>query len=135
MFNIETTFKNQHQLFLEKVNYELKPIDTSTEKERQIACSDTIIAQNIDSQNVKLSFCRELNATDNSVNIKVQFGMIFELADGIILDKTKDLANEFIGTSALSGLVMRASLLISQITSSFGQPPVITPPTLVKKES
>lgn len=136
MFNVQSFFKNKRQLFLESVKYDLKPINASTEGESQIACTDTISTQMLDQRNIKLSFCRELNSVDNMVNIKVQFGIILELNDGVTLDEEKDLSNEFIGTSELSGLIMRASLLISQITASFGQPPLITSPTLIiKKEN
>ena len=47
-----------------------------------------------------------------------------------------DFKQEFIKQSKLlSGLAARISLLISQVTSSFGGKPLITPPSYIEKKT
>lgn len=135
MIDMKSTFKTKRQLFLETVNYELRPVSYSSESESQVKCTDSVTASLVDDRNLKLSFCREINSIDQLVNMKVQFGLVLELLDGVSLEPNKDYADEFIGTSVLSGLILRTSLLISQITASFGQPPLITSPTLIENEN
>ena len=73
-----------------------------------------------------------------NINIDAETGAIFEKLDNIPLEnkqdllEIKDLPQKLVedGQFFLPDLVSRMSTLISNITASYGQPPVVTPPFL-----
>lgn len=136
--NLYEYFDPRQQVYLESINYTKLDKDKG-EKELLLNCQDTI----------------EVLVYDEIVNVKVhrdlgfEFDQLFKLSisAGVILrfipEKKSDyywteidLSKEFKenGHFALSNIMNRISLVIAQITSSFGQSPIILPPGIASSE-
>jgi hypothetical protein len=67
--------------------------------------------------------------------LKVSFGAILELKNISEIERDIDWNQEFKksneGLAVIQGLLTRISLQISQITSSYGLNPIVTPPNLI----
>ncbi len=125
-------FQPQHQFYLDNISYE------TIKKERppeamKLNVKDTIVAQLIDGFGVRITFNRALNfEPENLFVLSVTYGVILTFNPALrdTVDwKNTDIASEFKrgGGTVLTNLSARTSLLVSQITSSAGQTPIITP--------
>lgn len=129
MIDFSRYFLPEHQVFLEYVNYETsKP----TPGAHKMNCKDTIVARLSDRVGVKITFNRAISFEPEGVfDLSVTFSCFLrfrpETVDEIDWHAT-DIAGEFRtgGGAVLHMLISRASLLIAEITSSSGQPPIIT---------
>ena len=138
MENFDRYFLHDRRVFLDNISYETVKPD-SLQRELKLNCKDTILAQ-LTNQGVKINFNRALNFEPEGIySLSVTFAvmLIFDPSTKDEVDwKKLDIAGEFKKScpNLMSVLMSRASLLISQITSSAGQPPLITPaaPNLTK---
>ncbi|MDE6956817.1 MAG: hypothetical protein K2O96_01780 [Lachnospiraceae bacterium] len=131
--NLEQYFLEEYQFYLNKIIFE-KEDEPIQEGEVCLHCTDSISAGLNDADGVKLIVTRKLNFEPDSLyNLEVSFGanLTFVEEEKMKIDWAQvDLAKEFKanGEFVLQNLLSRISLMISQITASFGQMPLITPP-------
>ncbi len=135
MISIENTFNNEQRIYLDNINYSIGSISENDKKQRKMNCVDEVIASIENNREVKLTFSRKLSVGNDILNIYVRFGTILSFRDNVTIEfSNDDLANEFIGTNVLTNMISRVSMLIAQMTSSFGQTPIITPPTIINNK-
>lgn len=129
--NLEEYFEDQQQFFLDKIRYDRMEEDDSGE-EVSLNCSD-ILKCDVTDEGITLSVTRKLQFDPEKIfGLEVTFGVKLkfnEKAKAVDWEKY-DLPDEFTrnGQFALQNPLSRISLLVSQITSSFGQMPLVTPP-------
>lgn len=135
--NLADYFVSEQEFYLDKVSY--NRIDkTEGIREYSLNCTDNIEAE-VNEDIVKLTVRRFLKFDPEEIfELSVSFGAILkfngEKKDDY--DWTKiNLSEEFRenGQFVLGNLVNRISLLIAEITSSFGQSPIILPPGIAPK--
>ncbi len=129
MLDFTRYFQPGHQVFLEYVNFETTQ---SKPGARRMNCKDTIVARLSDPVGIKVTFNRALSFDPEGIfYLSVTFSCFLrfrqETKDEIDWH-TLDIAGELRkgGGPVLIELASRASLLIAEITSASGQPPVIT---------
>lgn len=132
--NLADYFIPEQEFYLDKVSY--NRIDKTEEiKEYSLNCIENIETE-VNGDIVKLTVSRLLKFDPEEIfELSVSFGAILKLNE----EKKNDydwteinLAEEFRenGQFVLVNLVSRISLLIAEITSSFGQSPIILPPEI-----
>lgn len=137
--NLVDYFVAEQEFYLDKVSY--NRIDKKEEaKEYSLNCIDNVEAK-VNGDIVKLTVTRVLKFDPEEIfEMSVSFGAILRFNE----EKKKEydwgkinLAEEFRenGQFVLSNLMNRISLLIAEITSSFGQTPIILPPTIAFKSN
>lgn len=135
MDNFASYFLRETPVFLDNISYESLPAGGG---ERSLNCKDTVVAQ-VMANGVKITFNRTLNFDpEGPYSLSVTFGtlMLFDPRRAGEVDWSKiDVAGEFRkGCPQLVGQLMsRTSMLVAQITSAAGQPPIITPGTPQRK--
>ena len=125
--NLADYFEEQQEFYLDKISYNRIEIGVQASK-HMLNCIDRIEA-NVNEDIVKLTVSRTIKFDPEEIfKLTVIYGAILKFKWREI-----DLAKEFKenGGFVLENLISRASLLIAEITSSFGQPPVILPPVVV----
>lgn len=138
MIDFVACFLPTFEFSLNDIRYKKLDISNSDSSEKQLNCIDTIKAELVDPRHVRVEFTRELNfSTQDIFELSVTFGALYttnEDSDQNIDWDNIDISAELLksGAPVLNVLTSRISLLISQITSSYGQPPVVTPPTLIQ---
>ena len=132
--NLSDYFLPQQEFYLDHITYN-RLQTTSQRLEYSLNCIDNIEAV-LENNSVKLTIRRILNFEPEEIfELSVSFGAILTFNDrkdeydwsSINLSEEFRENGEFI----IGNLMHRISLLISQITSSFGQPPIILPPILL----
>lgn len=132
MFNFDQAFSDQVQFALEEAKY--KKIDAGDQKNVQLATNDTASIIHRDDKKIVIWFTRELRFMPSCLfDITVSFETIWTIKDNsLINDETDDMIISqvlkekvaFVGT-----IYSRISLLIAQMTSAIGNPPLFTPPS------
>ena len=129
-FDFNRYFLAERRIALENISYETtKP--AQSESGYKLTGRDTVVAQVIGNTGVKVTYNRTLKfEPDGPFTLSVSYAvmLIFNPGTRDEVDwKTVDVAKEFQkNCGALIGnMVSRASLLIAEITSAAGQPPVI----------
>lgn len=130
--NLAEYFEETQEFYLDKVTY--NRIETkNTLQSYRINCTDRIDVD-LQEQQVKITVERTLALEPREMfEVSVSYGAVLKFKDG-----KKDehdwgninLAEEFQknGEFVLDNLMSRMSLLIAEITASFGQTPIILPP-------
>lgn len=133
--NLQDYFLPEQEFYLNKISYERIDV-SSVKKEFSLNCSDNISVRICSEDKFKVIVTRKLTFEPEEVfNLVVSFG-----ADLVIKPQKKgehdwehiNLAEEFrdYGGFVTNNLMSRITLLIAQITSSFGQQPLLLPPTV-----
>lgn len=136
--DINQYIEPRQQSFLNGVEYRLLQLVPASSK-NVLKVSDKLDVQFLDQKHIKLILTRRLDFEPAGLfELSASFGMILTLRDDAyyLVDwKTYDLAEEIINNSKnlLNPLAARISLLIAEITSSYGQVPIVTPPTIIHK--
>lgn len=130
MINFNDYFNDGYQYTLKELSY--KNIENSTETHSfNLTITDTI-KTNISNQWLNIVYGRQLMFEPEALYaINVEFEIHIPFKDEIDPNTIKvNWEKELIDTenSYISNIASRISLLISTITSSYGQQPVITPP-------
>ena len=130
-------FHQNYSYFLNKINYNVVTVGNINDKV-DILISDDISFEMLDLSRLKVVVGRQIAFNPNVVyELHVSFGAVLTLKDGVELSKDIDLEKEFIsdsnGAMIIQGLLSRVSMQIAQITSSYGQNPIVTPPNLIKR--
>lgn len=139
MLDFNRYFLPNRKIFLDNVQYETLQLPSPGEG-RKLNCKDTILAQRSDNW-VKINFNRTLTFTPEGVfRLSVTFGVLLPFNPNTkdeINWKEIDIAGAFREhcKPLLSTLMSRTSLLISQITSSAGQNPLVTPAAPVNEST
>lgn len=136
--NLQDYFKPELDIFLDTVSY--KRIESECKEAKQeftLLCQDNVKVSLI-SEGVRVIVTRSLVFDPEKIfSMSVSFGTDLKFND----KKSEydwervDLAEEFRenGDFVTAQLMSRISLIIGQITSSFGQQPLIIQPMLAKK--
>lgn len=131
--NLEKYFLPEQTFYLHNINY--NRIEAPS-VERQLNCIDNINVEVNDTDGVKLILTRTLKFDPEGVfELSVSFGAILKFDKDVkneINWHEINVAEEFRtnGDFVLRNLLDRISLLIAEVTSSFGQRPIIVPPVI-----
>ncbi len=128
----------QQQTFLESVNYQVLQLVAGGSR-NVLTIMDVLSANVINDKQIKVVFGRQLAFQPVGLfDLSVSFGAILTFKEGAYEKEnwsSYDLSKEIIDNSPniINNLAARTSLVISEITSSFGQNPIITPPNFHKQ--
>lgn len=137
--NLAEYFLPEQEYYLDNISY--KRIETPLEeKGNSIKCTDALTVEVMNDDFVRITLSRSLNFDpERFFALSVSFGAILKF-DPAKKDEVNwadvNLAQEFKcnGGFALSHLLSRISLLIGQITSSYGQQPLLLPIGLMQSD-
>lgn len=139
MNNLSDYFESEQEYYLDSISYERIEKNFS-QTEVQIFCKDVITANVFEGDKVRVTVTRELKfAPEILFKLLISYGVVLRIAsekkNDIDWEKI-DLSSEFRdnGSFATGNLFNRISLLIGNITGSFGQSPLIVPPQFLKTE-
>jgi len=131
--NIQTYFKDQYQFSLKKVSYdrlEIEPVNAA------LSISDQIDAS-INDRSLFVTFSRNIYFDPESAfTLSITFDAVLGIKDDMLESaQNVDWKKELIETDNpyMANILSRVSSIIANITSSYGQPPVITPPGFIRK--
>ncbi|MCI8349294.1 MAG: hypothetical protein HFE74_07685 [Firmicutes bacterium] len=137
--NLVEYFDAQQEFYLDKVSY--SRIETKAQAQQHLLnCVDRIDAD-VNEDVVKLSVNRTIKFEPKEIfELTVKYGVILKLKKEKINEyrwNEINLADEFAknGDFVLQNIMSRMTLLISEITASFGQPPIILPPLITLKDN
>lgn len=136
--NLQEYFKPEQEIFLDTINYRrIENSGNELEQEVALLCQDNIKAS-VNGEGVRIIVTRSLVFEPEKIFVlSVSFGAELKFNNRKSeQDWMKiNLAEEFMqnGDFVTTQLMSRISLLIGQITSSFGQQPLILPTMLAKK--
>lgn len=131
--NLEQYFEKDYQFYLDRIKYD-RIESGDAEGEVTLNCSDSISVMVNGSEGVTLIVTRTMHFDPEILfGLEVSFGAELRFVQekkSEVEWNNIDLASEFKknGEFVLQNLMGRMSLLIGQITSSFGQMPLMTPP-------
>ena len=132
MIDFNRYFLHDHQIFLDNINYETVKAGVA-EPGVKLNCKDTIVAQLNEKTGIKITFNRTLSfEPERLFFLSVTFGVTMRF-NPVYADEIEwrdvDIAGEFKKNcpQILTNLMSRTSMLISEITSAAGQPPIVTP--------
>ena len=137
--NLAEYFLPEQEYYLDNISY--KRIETfQQDKENNLKCTDSLTVEVME-ETVKITLMRSLNFEPEKIfSLSVSFGAILRFNP----ERKKEihwaeinLAQEFRsnGGFVLANLLSRISLLIGQITSSYGQQPLILPIGIIQPEN
>lgn len=133
--NLSEYFLQEQEFYLYKIAYER--IDSIiSEQELTLNCTDNISAEINEKNDVKVIVTRSLTfEPEKMFRLSVAFGANLQLEPQRANEyqwHEINLAEEFRhnGNFVIDNLMSRITLLIAQITSSFGQQPIILPPNV-----
>lgn len=135
--NLSEYFLQEQKFYLHKITYDR--IDSAIlEKEFFINCTDNINAEINENNEIRIIVTRSLTFDPEKMfRLSVAFGADLQFDPQKKNEynwREMDLADEFRenGDFVTGNLMSRITLLIAQITSSFGQPPLVLPPSVTK---
>lgn len=134
--NLAEYFQDEHDVFLENILY--SRMENEIEPNCSLNCTDNISTNVIKNQGVIIIVTRTLEFEPEGIfSMKIAFGakLYFEEDKIKELEWAKlNLAEEFRenGEFIINELMSRITLMIAQITASFGQVPLILPPVIPK---
>ena len=130
--NLSDCFNKEYQFYLESINFHRIEADNPS-NQIQLNCEDHV-KSSVSNRTVNLNLTRTVSFTpENLFSLAITFGAILTIKEDKYQDydwKTINLADEFRhnGNFVMDNLMSRITLLIAEITSSFGQHPLILPP-------
>ncbi len=125
-------FLPEQEYYLDRISYNRIPQGFDS-GEFTLVCNDDVTVEKMP-DGVKVAFSRVVKFDPEGVfDMTIVFGAHLRFAPGSELGESwsaEDLSTEIKkdGGFVLANLVPRTSLLIAEISSSFGQPPIILPP-------
>lgn len=138
--DLQKYFYTDYEFYLDQVHYNKKP-SSNINITYQLKCTDEITASlSDDNTSLTLLISRSLVFEPNEVfSLYVSFGAILKFKEDTLdeVDWSKvNLSEEFKenGGFVTTNLSNRISTLIANITSSFGQPPILLPPAFVSSK-
>lgn len=138
--NLSEYFLPEQEFYLHKIVY--NRIDSiASEKVFSLNCADNINVEVNENNGVKIIVTRSLTfKPEEMFCLSVAFGADLKLDPQKVNDYNWheiNLAEEFRdnGKFVTDNLMSRITLLIAQITSSFGQPPIVLSPSVAKPDN
>ena len=136
--NLSEYFKPEQELYLEAINYNRVENTLIKDKNVTLLCHDNVSSM-LEDDGVRVVIKRTVTFDPELFfSLSVSFGAVLKFNSRKKEHDWKNinLAEEFSqnGDFVTSQLMSRNSLLIAQITSSFGQQPLILPAGLTKKK-
>ena len=133
--NFAELFNENYSYFLKEIGYQVITVGNIQDKV-DIIIKDNTTFEMLDKTHLQVVVERNVRFEPNIVyELKVSFGAILELKNTSEIEGDIDWNQEFKksneGTAVIQGLLTRISLQISQITSSYGLNPIVTPPNLI----
>ena len=134
IMNMQDFFSPTYEYYLDKVNYAHKT-KSSDNTAYTLNCADNISTRIVEDSKLQVTISRSLEfSPDDLYSLSVSFVVVLTILDGKKdeLLSIKELSSELAkgGQFFLADIISRMSSLISNITASYGQPPVITPPVI-----
>lgn len=136
MLDFDRYFLKDCQIFLAHVDYDF--LSLPIQGENKLLVKDSVTSYNLDDDKVKIEIARSLDfGTGKLFSLNVVFGVMLTknpFSKNEIDWNTVNVADEFKHSKVplLGNITSRISLLIAEITSSYGQVPIVTPPQLIK---
>ena len=133
--NFVELFNSNYSYFLKEIGYQVITVGNIQDKV-DIVVKDNTTFEMLDKTHLQVIVERNVRFEPNIVyELKVSFGAILELKNISEIERDIDWNQEFKksneGLAVIQGLLTRISLQISQITSSYGLNPIVTPPNLI----
>ncbi len=133
MSNFNDYIKKQGSLYLNDISYKLVTVESNPERANTVI-RDSLNTELInDNKDLRVVFTRNISFEPQKLyELSVSFGAIYSFKDSytykevIDIDFTKLVIHS--NNILFSNIISRTSMLISQITSSHGQYPLVTPP-------
>ena len=135
MIDFSKYFKPHYKYYLNKLNFDHANIPENIEGGQvTLSISDQVKTDYIKGVGINIEFSRELKHSEDAppmIEVSLCASLLFnddveqdvDWANIPLAQETVDSDNVF-----LDNLVTRASLLISEVTASYGQMPLVTPP-------
>lgn len=136
--NLVEMFLPEQEIYLENIAYERIDIEIDQE-EHALKCEDNIAVNTNGNESISIKVTRTLNFEPEELfSLKVSFGALLKFdpeKKDLYNWESINMAEEFRmnGDFITANLMGRISLLIAQITSSFGQSPLVLPPNVAKE--
>lgn len=136
MLDFKKFFNNEYEFTLKKAMYDWIEVDHST-NDLRIKVDDHI-KWDIIGDRLEVTFSRDVGFIPKSlytIGVVFCFGLTFRDDTVAVEAKEIDWGKEFVeqANPYLENIISRASFLIASITSSYGQKPLITPPSFIKQ--
>ena len=137
MIDFQQVFENNYQFYLKDIDYNAITIGPVSEKINVNLKDDLNFVLNRETNSFDFEVRRTVSFTPNALyQLSIAFGAKLNIRQNAPELKDVNWDEEFksnaIFISLIQGLLSRISVLISQITSSYGQAPMVTPPNLIK---
>lgn len=136
MLNFNNYFEDEYQFSLKDVSYKKIECDEAFSS-YELKIADTLQTE-LKENTLSITFARDIHFEPKSFfNLRVAFDILLHLRDTVRkTDDEIDWEQELLKNPNpyLGNVVSRASHLIAEITASFGQQPLITPPNPVLQE-
>ncbi|MDD3206006.1 MAG: hypothetical protein PHS74_09785 [Lachnospiraceae bacterium] len=139
MFDFDKYFNQEIEIYLENVEYNLIKNESTDIANIEIDCKDIIDYEEKENK-LCFHFSRVIKFSPEKLfSIKIVYGFNLKFLNKENIDfsiNEIDWVKEIIenGAEYVNNVAGRTSLLISQITSSSGQPPLVTPPSFMLEE-
>lgn len=135
MLNFDKYFVSDQEISLQRIEYKVVD-DQCTSESVSLSCEDNLTFEAVTEEKVSLILTRHLSFNPTcffDLIISYKFSLLFkeELKKEINwndIDFEKEIKDN--KGACLGNLMSRISLQVAQITSSSGQMPIITPPSL-----
>lgn len=135
MIAFSEIFNENYQYYLKNIDYKVITIG-HIDKNIVISIKDTISHKILSSNEFILEVNRNVNFhPDQLYNLSITFEAVLSIKN---IDKINNINwdDEFrknpVFAKIIQGLLSRISMQIAQITSSYGQNPLVTPPSLIE---
>lgn len=130
------TFQDNYQYYLNEIHY--KALQVGPIKETITShIIDDLIFNTMDGKHLKIEITRSVTFEPSVLyELSVSYGAVLTVLENVDSIEQTDWKEEFrkdpICSNVLQALLSRISMQIAQITSSYGQHPLVTPPNLMK---
>lgn len=129
MLDTLKVFENQYQIYLKSINFDISDKDVG--ESINVLCYDNInVIVDGDIADIKLT--RLVEAKIFSLSVTMGAKLKFR-SDCETRPSQNEIEKNIASTNIAVNIFARISLIISQISSSYGQEPLITPPLFMKK--
>lgn len=135
MAELKDFFQDEYQFALKKCTFDFD--DSQCGGESELKVEDKISTQNSENQLV-VTFERNVYFEPRIFDIYVKFDIIMYYNEGMGAEGAEiDWASELLNNQNpyITNIASRASLIISSITSAYGQQPLVTPPSPVIQQA
>lgn len=137
MIDFSKYFEANSKYYLNKLTFDHSCFSMEEQTQKvTLSIVDQVRTEYVKNKGIIIEFSRELSNNDNPPPmIQVSFCTELTFKEGVEQEvewESVPLAKEIAESSEyyISNLVSRASLLIAEITASYGQIPIVTPPTI-----